>query len=80
MIKKEWDYWERNNGSHGIEDRYSCGDWQIVYNRKTKSGHIGKKGRITIVDVISKDSGKIEKGLGVPNYVVDKVNEILSNG
>lgn len=78
-LNREWELWVRNNGSYGTENRYSCGPWQIVFNIKNQSGHIGKRGRQTIVQALYPDKGDIVKGLGIPDYVVDKANEVMKN-
>lgn len=77
--EKVWEFWERNNGSFGNEHRYTCGAWQITLNTKTNSGYIGKSGRVTVIESFEKGGSTIEKGFGIPNFVVDKVNEIIKS-
>jgi hypothetical protein len=73
----EWEFSVRKN--NGVtEQRYIKNNWIISYDGVKQEGYIGKIGRTTIVEPIGRKFGELQKGLGIPNYVVDKANELIN--
>ena len=78
MMKKEaeWTMEERWNGRKEVE-HHTSGPWTIVIDPDTRDGFIRSRHQKTIVESLEPNRF-LEKGTGIPNYVIDKVNEVIA--
>lgn len=73
---KEWTMEMGWNGRADVE-YHKSGPWTIVIDPDNRAGFIRKKNRKTLVEVLVPKK-TIEKGMGIPNHVVDKANELTN--
>lgn len=74
--KMEWEMEERWNGRKEVE-HHKSGPWTIVIDPDTRDGFIRNRHRKTIVESLE-PNGFLVKGAGIPDYVIDKVNEVIA--
>ncbi|MFV1457634.1 hypothetical protein [Bacillus mycoides] len=70
----EWSTGELNTSRK--EKIYTLNKWIIGWDDKESRGYVGKEGRLSIVSIILAD-GTLSDANKVPNYVKDKINEIV---
>lgn len=74
MKQAEWTMEIGWNGRTDVE-YHKSGPWTIVIDPNNRAGFIRKKNRKTLVEVLVPNAS-LEKGMGLPNHVVDKANEV----
>lgn len=78
-MAKDRTWVQRNRQYRGRDEtQYECTTgWYITWDVLSETGSISKRGRASSVEILNKKQGYIVKGMGIPNYVVDKANEIM---
>lgn len=75
MKEYTWEIEERWNGRKEVE-HHTSGSWTIVIDPDTRDGFIRNRHRKTLVESLEPNQF-LEKGTGIPNYVIDKANELI---
>lgn len=80
MKQVEWNVEERRHGKDQ-QILYTHGAWTLTVNVNRPNGkvrgHISKRKRHSIVDYLV-EGQTLTKGLGIPDYVVNKANELMN--
>lgn len=67
----KWDSVVRTDGT-----MHRCNNWGIFVNKQGTEGYIIRRKNYTLVEKL-KEGQTIAQGAGIPNYVVDKANELI---